>query len=418
MIADPDKSRAWLERSRPVLSALLFGGACVAWADAPAYDSQAVAPIGGEPLSLAATVESPPLGLPKMDVPADNPITEAKISLGRKLFYDRRLSFNGTLSCAMCHVPEQGFTQNEMRTSVGMEGSFVKRNAPALYNVGYRQRLFHDGREFSLENQVWQPLLKANEMANPSVGFVIERLERAADYQGLFEAAFRRGPGIETIGQALASYQRGLVSAASSFDRWYFGGQAQLLGESARRGFALFTSVGCSACHTIHKDHALFSDGQFHDTGIGYARAMLSPDPVAARVRLAPGVEVVPRVSFARPPANDLGRYEATGHAADRWKYLTPSLRNIALTAPYMHDGSLPDLASVLRFYNKGGFAHSDLDPLLRPLDLSGLQLRDLENFLRALTGDNVEHLARDGRSTVIGDTGKEEESAAPGDAF
>jgi cytochrome c peroxidase len=340
-----------------------------------------------------------------MEVPPDNPVSEAKIALGRKLFFDRRLSFNRTLSCAMCHIPEQGFAQNELRTPVGMEGRFVKRNAPSLYNVGSRERLFHDGREFSLENQVWQPLLKDNEMANPSVGFVIETLARADDYQGLFEAAFGRGPGIETIGQALASYQRGLLSAASPFDRWLFGGDTGSLGASASRGFALFNSAGCSACHTIAGDHALFSDGQFHDTGIGYARSMLAPDLVASSVYLAPGVEVVPKVSFSRPQANDLGRYEATGRSADRWKYLTPSLRNVALTAPYMHDGSLPDLAAVLRFYNEGGVAHADLDPLLRPLGLGESELRDLEEFLRALTGDNVEQLASDGRSVGIGDT-------------
>ncbi len=341
-----------------------------------------------------------------MDIPVNNAVTTDRIVLGRKLFFDRRLSFNRTLSCAMCHVPEQGFTQNEIRTPVGIEGSFVNRNAPSLYNVGYRTRLFHDGREFSLENQVWQPLLKDNEMANPSVGYVIETLTQAADYTGLFESAYGRGPGVETIGQALASYQRGLVSAASPFDRWYFGGESEAIGESARRGFALFSSAGCTACHTLDDSYALFSDGQFHDTGIGYTRSMQGSASAAASVRLAPGVEVVPTVSFATPQINDLGRYEATGQATDRWKYLTPSLRNVALTAPYMHDGSIPDLGSVLRFYNDGGLAHPDLDPLLRPLGLDPSQLSDLENFLRALTGDNIEQLAADGRSTAIGDTG------------
>lgn len=349
---------------------------------------------------------APPLGLPVMEVPADNRLTRARINLGRKLFFDRRLSFNRTLSCAMCHIPEQGFTQNELRTPVGIEGRFVKRNAPSLYNVGYRQRLFYDGREFSLENQVWEPLLRVNEMANPAVGHVIETLRESADYRGLFEAAYGRGPGVETIGQALASYQRSLVSAGSPFDRWYFGGEEQALGEDAKRGFALFTGSGCSACHTMAADHALFSDGGFHDTGIGYARAMLSTPVHSATVRLAPGVEVVPLVRFARPEANDLGRYEATGKPADRWRYLTPSLRNVALTAPYMHDGSLPDLASVLRFYNEGGIPHPGLDPLLHPLGLTPAQLGDLESFLRALTGDNIDQLRDDGRSEAIGDTG------------
>jgi len=341
-----------------------------------------------------------------MITPEDNPQSANRIQLGRKLFFDRRLSFNRTLSCAMCHIPEQGFTQYELRTPVGFEGSFVKRNAPSLYNVGFRRRLFHDGREYSLENQVWQPLLKSNEMANPSIGFVIETIEQAADYQGMFEAAFGKQPTMETIGQALASYQRTLVSAGSPFDRWRFGGESQAMEESAVRGFALFMGSGCSNCHTIAPDHALFSDGLFHDTGIGYRRAMEGDGGEPDTVRLAPGVSVAPKVRFDRPGTNDLGRYEATGRPEDRWKYLTPSLRNIALTAPYMHDGSIPDLASVLEFYNRGGVAHAELDPLLRPLGLDAQQLRDLESFLRALTGDNIDQLAEDGRAAGIGDTG------------
>lgn len=397
---------ARLRRTRSLLPTLLFCAAGSVLAYETVDSSSAVPATGGQPLILSALVASPPLGLPAMDVPRDNPVTEAGIALGRKLFFDRRLSFNRTLSCAMCHVPEQGFTQTELRTPVGVEGRFVKRNAPSLYNVGYRQRLFHDGREFSLENQIWQPLLQDNEMANPSVGFVIETIKAADDYRGLFEAAFGRGPGIETIGQALASYQRGLLSAASPFDRWYFGGETGALDAAASRGFALFNSAGCGSCHTIAEDHALFSDGQFHDTGIGYARSMQPDSRVPASVRLAPGVQVAPKVSFDRPRSNDLGRYEATGRPEDRWKYLTPSLRNVALTAPYMHDGSLPDLAAVLAFYNAGGIAHAGLDPLLGPLGLSASQLQDLEAFLRALTGDNVDQLARDGRSVGIGDRG------------
>jgi cytochrome c peroxidase len=407
-MARPRQQAVLIRQQLLALLASLLLPAIIATAEPPVPASRVLVTAGTVAHLAAAPDPAPPLGLAAMTLPQDNPPSRAKVDLGRKLFFDRRLSFNRTLSCAMCHIPEQGFTQNEMRTPVGIEGRFVKRNAPSLYNVGYRQRLFHDGREFSLENQSWKPLLAENEMANPSVGFVIETLRDAADYRGLFEAAFGRGPGIETIGQALASYERSLVSAGSAFDRWYFGKDDQALGESARRGFALFNSAGCVRCHTIGGDHALFSDGAFHDTGIGYARSMLAPDAGSGKLRLAPGVEVLPEVSFARPAANDLGRYEATGKAEHRWHYLTPSLRNIALTAPYMHDGSLPDLASVLRYYNEGAVPHADLDPLLQPLGLTTSQLRDLESFLLALTGDNIAQLAEDGRSVGIGDTGSE----------
>ncbi len=354
-------------------------------------------------VNLLALAAAPPLGLPPLPVPADNPITEEKIALGRKLFFDRRLSFNGTLSCAMCHIPEQGFTQYEMKTPVGVEGRFVKRNAPSLYNVGYRSTLFHDGREDTLENQVWQPLLRQNEMANPSIGFILSTIREASDYDGLFEAAFEREAVMEGVGMALASYQRSLVSANSPFDRWYFGGDKEAMDESAVRGFSLFQSRDCVSCHTIGAEDALFSDGEFHNTGIGYYQAMIAKDAVVAKVRLAPGVEVQPTIHIQPQSASDLGRYEATGRSSDRWLYRTPSLRNVAITAPYMHDGSLPDLPSVVEFYNRGAIPHPDLDERLKPMALEPEQVADLVNFLHSLTGSNIEQLQRDARTAPIG---------------
>ncbi len=366
--------------------------------------SRVLAPIEGEPADLVALVESPPLGLPAVPVPARNPVTEARVKLGRKLFYDRRLSFNGTLSCAMCHVPEQGFSQREVRTPVGFQGRFVRRNAPTLLNVAYRRTLFHDGRESTLENQVWQPLLQANEMANPSIGFVLNTIRNAGDYQGLFEAAFPQGLTVETVGMALASYQRGLLAANSPFDRWYFEGEEGAMTAGPQRGWDLFRNKGCIGCHTVAKDHAHFTDDAYYDTGIGYARSMGAGRTID-RLRLAPGVEVTPTVSFDLPNVNDLGRYEATGNSADRWLYRAPSLRNVAITAPYMHDGSLPSLESVVGYYNRGGVQHPGLDPRVRPLNLDADQRDDLVLFLKALTGSNIDALVRDGRSQPIGDT-------------
>ncbi len=149
----------------------------------------------GVPANLLAIVKNPPLGLPKVLEPADNKLTKEKIALGRKLFFDRRLSLNDTFSCAMCHVPEQGFASNELSMAVGIEGRSVRRNTPTLYNVAYATRLFHDGREDSLEQQIWGPLLANNEMANPSVGYVINKIRAIPEYQGLFEKAFN-GEGV------------------------------------------------------------------------------------------------------------------------------------------------------------------------------------------------------------------------------
>lgn len=146
----------------------------------------------GKATNLLTTIQRPMLGLPKVPVPSNNPITAAKVALGRKLFYDRRLSLNDTFSCAMCHIPEQGFSSNEMQTAVGIEGRTVPRNSPTIYNVAYATTLFHDGRESSLEQQVWGPLLAANEMANPSIGFVVDKIKALPDYQAYLCKALRK----------------------------------------------------------------------------------------------------------------------------------------------------------------------------------------------------------------------------------
>jgi len=373
-----------------------------------AADSTALAARAGRPADLMRWIERPPLGLPPVLVPDDNPVSREKIALGRRLFYDRRLSLNDTVSCAMCHVPEQGFTSNELATSVGIEGRTVRRNAPTIYNTAYLTRLFHDGREYTLEQQVWGPLLARNEMGNPSVGYVVEKIKHLPDYDGLFEQAFSRGPTMETIGMALASYERALNSASSPFDRWHYGHLADALNYQAQRGFRLFAGkAGCSACHTMGSESALLTDNRMHNTGIGY-RASMHKEPDKRTVEVAPGISLdvdtaaVEAVS-ERPP-NDLGLYEITQNPADRWKYRTPSLRNVALTDPYMHDGSLATLEAVVRFYNRGGEANENLDARIQPLGLTAAEVDDLVAFLNALTGDNVDELVADAFAAPVGD--------------
>ncbi len=356
----------------------------------------------GQRQNLLSLLDPPPLGLPPMPIPADNPLSEAKLTLGRKLFFDRRLSLNGTISCAMCHVPEQGFTHNELATAVGVEGRTVRRNSPTIYNVGYHKRLFHDGRDDRLEHQIWGPLLASNEMANPSVSAVINKLHTLADYRGLFEQAFAgEAATIANLGKAIASYERTLVSGNSAFDRMHFGGDVAAIDDSSRRGFAIFIGKGrCSACHLIEQDHALFTDHQMHNTGIGYQRSMRKTPVDPQRVLLAPGIfiDVEPNAvtySSERPPS-DLGYYEITQNPDHRWMYRTPSLRNIELTAPYMHDGSLATLDAVVDFYARGGIENQLLDPLLHPLSLSKGERADLVAFLKSLTGDNIDQILSD----------------------
>jgi cytochrome c peroxidase len=331
----------------------------------------------------------PAPGLPPVPYPPGNPPRAAKTALGEKLFFDRRLSFNGTMSCAMCHVPAQAFTVNELATPVGIEGASVRRNAPTLLNVAYHPRLFHDGREGTLETQIWGPLLAMNEMGNPSMGHVIDTLARLDDYQGLFEAAFDgRGATADTIGQALAAYERSLVAGGSRFDCFRYAGRDDALSAQERAGYALFTGKGhCTTCHLIGARSALFSDFRYHNTGIGW-RHVQQRDSV--RVELGGGATTQLSAAavdrMGEPEANDLGRFEITQDPADRWAYKTPMLREIARTAPYMHDGSLATLEAVVAYYNAGGAGAPDQDPALVPLGLNRAEQHALVAFLRSLT--------------------------------
>lgn len=321
----------------------------------------------------------PPLGLPPVVYPAENPPTPEKIALGRKLFLDRRLSKNGHIACATCHVPEQGFTQNARALPIGHLGQKVRRNAPTLLNVAYYDRLFLDGRETSLETQFLLPLTAANEMASQSIGFTIEKIGWFSDYDGLFEAAFGGGPTTDRIGAALASYQRSLVSAASRFDKWLYGARKDALSPQEVAGFKLFTGrAKCASCHQIGETSATFTDQAFHDTGYGWMRYQ-------------------ERRKAGEAPA-DLGRFEVTGDPLDRWRYRTPTLRNIALTAPYMHDGGLNTLEDVVRFYDQGGAPHDGQDVRIEKRGLSENEISALTAFMRALSGDNINQLISEAR--------------------
>ncbi len=346
---------------------------------------------------------APALGLPPL---ATAPASAAAADLGRKLFMDRRLSRNNTMSCAMCHVPEQGFTATELGTSLGLEGRTLRRNAPTLLNVAYVDQLFHDGRSASLESQAWLPLLHPVEMGNDSVAQVLEKIRAMPDYAGRFESAFDgAGASEQTVAVALASYQRTLVSGNSRFDRWRYGADKGALDAREQAGFAVFAGKGrCIACHTAGDREALFSDARFHNTGIGWARRHgTAADPGRHySVQLAPGVftQLQERelANVSEPLQDDDGRFEVTHQERDRWAYRTPSLRNVAITAPYMHDGSLATLEAVIEYYQKGGIDNPGRDELVQPLQLTEEDKRDLAAFLRSLTGDNVGLLAQRAR--------------------
>jgi cytochrome c peroxidase len=340
-------------------------------------------------------VASPALGLPPLlHLRTGLPPQQGLIELGRQLFFDRRLSFNGSMSCAMCHVPEEGFTSHASRTALGIEGKSLQRNAPSLLNVAWQARLFHDGREASLTRQTWLPLLHADEMANPSVRHVLRRIRGLGDYTGKFERIFRgAGPSVNSVAAAIAAFEVSLVAANSRFDRWRFAAEATALSEVEQWGFNIFAGKGrCAVCHLVGSQHALFADGQFHVTGAG-----LVSTPRSVVVPLAPGVQTVITAAdladYSPAVVPDLGRYEVTRNLADRHAFKTPSLRNVAHTAPYMHDGSLASLDEVVDFYDRGGGDVAGRSSLLVPLKLSAEEKGALVAFLRALDGDSLPRL-------------------------
>ncbi len=385
-------------RAAFLVLASLLGWPVVAGADASAVDRAAL-----------ARLSEPALGLPPLSERLTDLPSPAMIGLGRKLFFDRRLSRNGTMSCGMCHVPEQGFTNNELARPIGTEGRSLRRSAPTVLNAAYEWLLFGDGRDASLETQVILPLLSREEMANPSIGHLISRIQLMEDYDGMFEAAFGGGPTIDRIGQAIAAWERTMIAAGSPFDRWLYGRQRDAISESARRGFGLFMArARCAFCHRVGEEWALFTDHRFHNTGVAWLRQKAARDQAGTvRVELAPGVFTqVPRaqirtVGGAEPI--DLGRYEVTEDPGDVRRFKTPNLRNIALTAPYMHDGSLPTLEEVVRFYDRGGSDDPNLDRRMRPLNLSDQEVADLVAFLETLTSPDVDALIANARSVAVG---------------
>jgi cytochrome c peroxidase len=299
-----------------------------------------------------------PLGLPLVPVPVHVPFSPGLVELGRSLFSDTGLSRDGTVSCATCHQPDRAFA-NGARAGRGVGGRPSKRNVPSLLNVGYRESLFWDGSSASLENLAKFPMSHAAEMDFHYLD-AVQWVRRQPFYAEGFRALHGDRPiEFEDIARALAAYQRTLVSGDSPFDRFQYGGDLRALTPPARRGLELFTGkAGCSGCHTVGARFALFTDQQAHNTGVGY------------------------RDGFA-----DLGRGALDEGSRQAGAFITPSLRNVALTAPYMHDGSLATLEDVVRFYDGGGVSNPLLDPRVQPLGLTDEEQRDLVEFLRALTG-------------------------------
>jgi len=296
-----------------------------------------------------------PLGLsPDLQAPPDNPPTREKVELGRHLYFDARLSAAGDVSCATCHHPDLGFTDN-LPVSTGHRGQHGTRSAPTVLNSTYSYLQFWDGRAATLEEQALGPIENPVEMGNTKEGLVAA-LTRLPEYGPRFAAAFG-DPAVtpERVAQAIASYERTVLSGNSKWDR-FMAGDAAAMSEPERRGWELFKGKAqCTLCHAGQT----FSDSDFHNLGVGIGRS----DP-------------------------DLGRFAVTKVDKDRGAFKTPTVRDITKTAPYMHDGSHKTLEEVVAFYNKGGERNRWLDPKIRPLGLTPGEIQDLIVFMRALDGE------------------------------
>lgn len=299
------------------------------------------------PVDVLAQVKVP-LGLPALTTPRDNPLTPEKVSLGKQLYFDRRLSVDNTVSCADCHNPGKGFSNAE-QFATGVKGQKGGRNSPTVLNTAYQKFQFWDGRAGTLEEQALGPIQNPIEMALP----LPEMEQKINAIQG-YRAEFKKVFGVDTIsakdvGKAIASYERTVLSGNAPYDR-FKQGEVEVLSESAQRGMTLFFGrANCSACHA----GANFTDNAFHNIGIG----MDKPEP-------------------------DVGREAVSKLEGDRGSFKTPTLRDIARTGPYMHDGSLKTLVEVVQHYNKGGTPNSWLDEELFPLKLTQEEQADLVRFM------------------------------------
>jgi len=323
----------------------------------------AIMPVG-KPVAIKA-----PLGLPPVPIPPDNPPTEETIALGRRLFYDPRLSIDGTVSCASCHAPQFAFSDNQP-VSDGVGGKLGTRHSPTVINSAYNSLQFWDGRAPSLEEQAKGPMTNPVEMAHSLEG-VVKHLQADPKYPGLFKMAWDTDQiTIDMVVKSIASFERTVIAGDSPFDRFYYGHDSKALPSAAQRGLIIFISAkkgNCAVCHTIGNDYALFTDNKFHNLGVG---------------------------ADTRGNLNDLGRYAETKNDADMGAFKTPSLRNLANRGPYMHDGSFPTVKDTLAHYIGGGNWNPHLDKEIHSLDvLTPDERDDLLQFLDSLNGklpDNI----------------------------
>jgi cytochrome c peroxidase len=322
--------------------------------------------------------------LDEVNLPQDNPFSEAKVELGRLLFFDPRLSANSAISCASCHQPDQGWTDG-LPLSFGYAGSVHWRNTPTIINSAFHPKLDWDGKALRLDIQA-QGAMKGAVAMNMDPVMVEERLRQIPEYVQRFDDVFGPGgPWFEDASRSIAIFQSTILSSNVPFDR-FMEGDESALSESEKRGFKLFTTTaGCSACHRGR----LFTDEDFHGLGVptpeGFSTDAIRQITFNYQLRSRGVSEEVYRTA-----TDDPGLYLVTKVDTDFGQFRTPMLRELGQTAPYMHNGAFATLEEVIEFYNVGGGESPNLDPLLRPLGLTDQDKSDLIAFLKSLTGDPI----------------------------
>ena len=352
-----------------LLAILTFAALTLAaFAFPPAFAQSAASNPSRFPVGKSVELKAP-LGLPPVPVPADNPLTEETIALGRRLFYDPSLSVDGTISCASCHASQFSFSDNRP-FSAGVGGKLGTRHAPTVINSAYSNLQFWDGRAASLEEQAKGPMENPVEMAH-SLDGVVKRVQADPKYPELFKKAWGTDEiNIDFIAKSIASFERTVIAGDSPFDRFYYGHDSKAITLEAQRGLKIFLSPkkgNCAACHSFGKENALFTDNKFHNLGIG---------------------------ADTRGNLNDEGRFKVTKNDADMGAFKTPTLRNLTNRGPYMHDGSFPTVKDALGHYIGGGNWNPHLDKEIHSLDILTFEERDeLMQFLDALNGKLPENI-------------------------
>ncbi len=319
-------------------------------------------------------------------IPQDNETTPERVALGRKLYFDTRLSRDGTVSCATCHDVTRGFT-DQRKVSEGIEGQLGRRNAPTVLNTALLQSLFLDGRSPTLDHQARMPILNPIEMGMPDEETALKAIAGDPEYQKAFKAAYGRPVNYEDIGRAIGAFERILVFVDSPFSR-FLGGDTNNLSEDAKAGWALFNGKGrCVTCHHMGPSNPLGTDNRFHNIGVSARHQDF--DGLAKKatkaLKLDSSEQALDEMALSTD-MSELGRFMVTKNRSDIGAFRTSLLLNIGITAPYMHDGSLKTLWDVMDHYNKGGEPNPFLDGGMEALDLTEEEINQIISFLFSMT--------------------------------